>query len=255
MRGGDSFDYESIPAGYYDMVHGRGYGIQSFWHYSKFHSVEKIVRAKKVSSLLDFACGPGTFIGCYLPQVKCVGIDVAEVQIGYATEHYENTFHDFQVVGVTHDLLKLKQFDAVTLIEFIEHIPEEEGIELLSKLRDNLKSGAPLILTTPNYGSVWPIIEFLIDRFGKGPKYDQQHITKLRRGRLKSMLEKSGFRVESIVGIHGVAPFSAALSWKLAIVLRRLEGPLVRRTGLLLMAVAYPSSELSVLEENLNDEH
>jgi SAM-dependent methyltransferase len=53
-----------------------------------------------------------------------------------------------------HDYYSLEEiqetFDAVFLFEVIEHLPLEEGVQLLKKLYQLLNEGGRLILTTPN---------------------------------------------------------------------------------------------------------
>ena len=87
-RSSQEFDYESIPPGYYDLVHDRNYGMQSFWHQNKFHEVLSSFSFKQAHLNLDIACGPGTSLGQYSESKSRIGIDLARNQIESAKIRY-----------------------------------------------------------------------------------------------------------------------------------------------------------------------
>src|SRR5438034_9611194 len=78
----EPFDYESIPAGYYDEVFRRGQGAQSKWHHLKFQRVAREIEGYR--RVLDVGCGPGTLAGNFGAGHDWIGTDLSARQIAYA---------------------------------------------------------------------------------------------------------------------------------------------------------------------------
>ena len=79
------FWINQVTPGYYDQILIKGVkkksGIQSNWHNITFKKISKLITSK--SEHLDYACGPGTFIGNYLKS-NSIGVDISQQQIDYA---------------------------------------------------------------------------------------------------------------------------------------------------------------------------
>jgi len=243
MHKNQPFDYEEIPTGYYDLVHERNSGMQAYWHRIKFENVGSVVSDTPSIRLLDFACGPGTFLGNYMRQSQGLGVDLAARQIQYARDKYRLSNLTFETFSIQELTERSETYQVATCIEFIEHISEEEVTALLQGIRKLLDQNGTLVITTPNYRGPWPVLEWCIDRFANGQVYDQQHITHWNRKRIREVLSLNGFTVNQIKGMHGIAPFFAPFSWKLARMISRIEAPIVRYSGLLLLAVATKSED------------
>lgn len=79
------------------------------------------VRALAPDSLLDVGCGDGRFIGMIGPSVPVrKGVDLSEAAIGFARAFQPDVA--FEVIDAA---ALTEQFDVVTSIETLEHIPEE----------------------------------------------------------------------------------------------------------------------------------
>ena len=151
------FDYKAIEPGYYDKVFQNGSGIQSKWHHLKFSHVLR--RMDNYQSHLDIGCGPGTFIGLLDENKTSVGIDVAPGQIDYAKKKYGSYNHRFENMESVKELaFEKSSFDVVTLIEVIEHIPHADVFDLLKESHRVLRSDGRILMTTPNYKSLWPLV-------------------------------------------------------------------------------------------------
>ncbi len=233
-----TYDYDAIGPGYYDEVFRRNAGIQSKWHHLKFAHVRRQLPAG-CRRLLDIGCGPGTFIGTLPAAMDCTGTDLANPQIDYANSEYGTPAHRFVCVKEGALPFGDASFDAVTLIELIEHLPRAVIEPLLRDAMRVLKPGGKLVLTTPNYASLWPLLEKIVN--AKAPvTYEDQHISSFTPGRLRALLRGLGFDQVRAATFQGVAPFSAALGWKLADRLQIIENPLLRPgLGFLLLGTAF----------------
>lgn len=215
------YDYEGgVPPGFYDKVYERRIGVRFAWHDQKFAAVA--ARLGRTRRLLDIGCGPGTFIGNYAPGIEAIGTDLSPSQIAYANGKYASPIHQFTTRTVG-DLRRAgERFDTVTIIEVIEHIAEADAIDLLTEVRQVLADDGTLILTTPNYGSLWPVIEWGVNLVSK-VSYEEQHINRYRRGRLGAHLAKAGYRDVEVGTTVGLSPFAAAVGSTVAEGLNRLE--------------------------------
>jgi 2-polyprenyl-3-methyl-5-hydroxy-6-metoxy-1,4-benzoquinol methylase len=230
------YDYDkAIPAGFYDEIHQRKAGVRFFWHDLKFRAVA--VRLEGAGRVLDIGCGPGTFIGNYLGGVDCLGIDFSASQIDYANRRYGAAGHRFS----TQALAGLaERFDAITMIELIEHLPPAEARRLLAEARGLLSPDGRLVVTTPNYRSLWPLIEWGVNLVSR-VSYEQQHINKYGRGRLAAELAEAGYGEVTVGTVVGLAPFAAVLGLRPAQWLDAVERSIGHLgCGNLLIAVARP---------------
>ncbi len=227
-RSGRTFDYDAIPSGYYDGVFHRRRGVQSKWHHLKFDLVRREIPAG--STHLDIGCGPGTFIGTLADSVQSIGLDLAAPQIHYAREHYAAPNRRFEVMAPARVPAPDDSVDVVTMIELIEHLPPGETRALLAEARRVLRPGGRVIMTTPNYASLWPALEWVLNRRAK-VSYEDQHITHFTASRLKALLAAMKFNIEKVSSFQFAAPFVAALNWRLADVVTRIELPAVNFAG------------------------
>lgn len=227
-------DYNAIDAGYYDTVFQRMSGIQSKWHHLKF----KVLRNEMpsvYSSHLDIGCGPGTFIGTLDAEKESYGVDIAENQIHYAQDHYGTRVHRFECIEKGYLPFEKERFDVVTLIEVLEHVTNEERLVMLRESRRVLRPGGCIIVSTPNYHSMWPLFEMLVNRFGEITYWDQ-HITHYQRHRLKDAMLSVPLSDICIKAYQFLAPFTAIFGWKLADIVWKMEPDFfVSRLGLLLI--------------------
>jgi 2-polyprenyl-3-methyl-5-hydroxy-6-metoxy-1,4-benzoquinol methylase len=197
---------------------------QRFWHEAKFRLIERIAIPAKHERVLDAGCGSGTisqFLSLHAGDV--VGIDSNPSAISYATETFKAPNLHFRL-GQFDDLKDDKPFDRIYCIEVIEHLYEHQVAEVLSLFYELTSPGGQLFLTTPNYRSAWPLIEWILDRYSLVAKLDEaQHVTHFSKGKLATISERASWTIAEIGTFNGLAPFVAPFSYRLALGFEKWE--------------------------------
>jgi 2-polyprenyl-3-methyl-5-hydroxy-6-metoxy-1,4-benzoquinol methylase len=219
-----NFDYGGIPVGYYDRILHRGHPVRRLWHVSKFERVLDYLPTEEGGALLDIGCFAGTFLSL-VPRgrfVRQVGVDILPEQIAYANENYGSAFRKFIHVPTISDLSGIGEpFNCISLIEVIEHLSADELHTLFTRIEKLLVPGGRLVLTTPNYTSMWPLIELALNRVSE-VSYEEQHVTKFTYFNFEKKLASiypnllNKFVVDLKTTTHFVTPFLAAGSFELA---------------------------------------
>jgi SAM-dependent methyltransferase len=156
-----------------------------------------------------------------------MGVDILPEQVQFAQRRYGTDYRSFHVTPTVSHLSQViensqtKQFDVITIIEVIEHLQIKEIQSLLSECLRLLAPEGQLIITTPNYFSVWPALELMLKYFSD-VSYEEQHITRFNYFNFESKLYQTVPELESACQLeikttsHFISPFLAPLSWKLA---------------------------------------
>jgi 2-polyprenyl-3-methyl-5-hydroxy-6-metoxy-1,4-benzoquinol methylase len=197
---------------------------QRFWHEAKFRLIERVAMPGKHDRVLDAGCGSGTishFLSVHAGEV--IGIDSNPSAINFATATYKAPKLEFRL-GQFKALIGDKPFDKIYSIEVIEHLYDHQVADVLSLFHKLTTPGGQLFLTTPNYRSAWPLIEWLLDRFALVAKLDDaQHVTHFTKDKLAAACERAGWSVRHIGTFNGFAPFLAPISYRLALGLEEVE--------------------------------
>ena len=243
-----SFDYNAVAGDYqYRALHS-GHRMQRFWHAGKLTIVDQLIRPhlKAGSRLLEIGCGAGNL----LLQASVLGsypvaLDLARQSLTFVRSRLQearsgpdapNGFACTQAIG---ELLPLADgsFDCVLLSEVIEHL-ETPQVSIREAARV-LRSGGRLLVTTPNYRSLWPMMEWAVDLVNMAPKMaGEQHISRFHPASLRRILVESGLGIEYFGTIYILSPFLSLVSSEWAS--RQLAHELDRRSslGMILVAVA-----------------
>jgi 2-polyprenyl-3-methyl-5-hydroxy-6-metoxy-1,4-benzoquinol methylase len=220
-RRGDAID---IAGDYQARALRSNHAAQRFWHEAKFRLIERVAIPGKADRVLDAGCGSGTishFLSRYARDVT--GIDSNPSAISYARDVFKAPNLHFRL-GQFDDLKGDKPFDRIYCIEVIEHLYEHQVADVLGLFYKLINPGGQLFLTTPNYRSAWPLVEWLLDRFALVAKLQEaQHVTRFTKRTLATMCRHTGWRVQHIGTFNGVSPFIAPISRRLALGMEKLE--------------------------------
>src|SRR5436190_12142121 len=141
----------------------------------------------KGSKLLDAGANFGHFLKEAAPEFDAVGVELSPVAVDFSRKEFGVKNHAASVYALPEDLNG--PHDVVTMWDVIEHVPRPD--EALVRMREILKPGGLLFLSTPDAGSVvarlmrsrWHYIE------------PMQHIMLFNKKNLARLLDASGFDV------------------------------------------------------------
>ena len=101
------------------------------------------------------------------------------------------------------------------MIELIEHIDSKELKHLLKECSRVLKKNGKIYLSTPNYCSLWPLLEFFLNKISP-IDYKHEHINKFDKVKLRKLTIKNGFQVLELKSFILLSPFLAFFKFNFA---------------------------------------
>jgi SAM-dependent methyltransferase len=136
------------------------------------------------SDLLDFGCGFGHFLHLAHPHFRTVqGLELSKTQADFGRQQWNLDISSVDALKAGWD----GQHHVITAWEVLEHLPDPTAF--LRFCFDHLKPGGQLILSTPNWSSLF--------RHLLGSKWfyaiPSQHLTYFDKTTLEGLLKKVGF--------------------------------------------------------------
>lgn len=192
-----------IPPDYqYKAIRSRNF-VQSNWHHNKMFVINKLANFNKHMDVLDLGTGSGNFELNFASKVRSlVGVDYNDEAINFlrkkvAVKKIKNV--ETIVSDIRNLTLSKRKFDLVVLIDVIEHFNFNDVENIFRHFNNYLKPHGRVIIITPNYKSLWPIIEYLFDLLELAPKFrEHQHLSKLYSSNLQKLIEENGFEVRKL---------------------------------------------------------
>ena len=217
------YNYDEINYGFYDKIYHKKKGVRSAWHHIKFNLIKK--KINKNDFHLDIGCGSGTFIS-QLNNKLNIGIDISKKQIKYAKKKYGSKDKKFFSYNKKIPI-KLNIIDSVSLIELIEHLTDKEINNLMNQIHNILKRNGKVYITTPNYLSLWPVLELIVNKISN-VSYEHQHINKFNVINYKKIIDNKKFKIKACKSFMLLSPFLAIFSFNFSILFSKIESVLTK---------------------------
>ncbi len=127
-----------------------------WWFVGRRRIVENVVGAylldETQKTLVDVGCGTGGNIGAFQSKFKCIGLDISEHAIDFATRRFQNV--TFICGGLEKRIYPIiEKADMLLLLDVLEHI--EKDSQFLRDITTHMKPGAHLLVTVPSEMSLW----------------------------------------------------------------------------------------------------
>ena len=187
--------------------------VQREWHQEKLENtfLHLNLDGKKV---LDLACGSGGLtrkLKKISPSATIFAMDFNVKAISYAKTKESGMDGLKYLVGDAENIpFKDNFFDAVIGLDMLDHIPDYK--ECLREINRVLKKDGEVVLTVENRNSLWPIVEFIWDKFGQGRDYGHVHVAHFTPKTFIELIKNSSFSVKQFYTIHNLNTFFYLIS-------------------------------------------
>jgi 2-polyprenyl-3-methyl-5-hydroxy-6-metoxy-1,4-benzoquinol methylase len=243
-------DTVAIDGAYQHRARTSGFVVQRFWHFQKERVIRKFAPARAGERVIDIGCGSGV-VSDLLASLgaRTTGVDGNPEAIDYARRTFHRPGLDFRLGLVGQLEFEPESANKIYWLELLEHIHADQGRELLKTSFRLCRPGGRLIVTMPNYRGLWPLVEWTLDFLRvAAPLAVHQHVTRLSRESLRSLLVTTGWRLETLTTFSTFAPFLSVIRWSLAERFAELEDRLSFPFENILLAVARKPLEASLLQ-------
>jgi 2-polyprenyl-3-methyl-5-hydroxy-6-metoxy-1,4-benzoquinol methylase len=175
-------------------------------------AVLQLLQQAGARRVLDLGCGNGTFTARIVDAgYEVVGLDASPSGVGIASRLVPAaTFHEHSLENPLPAELR-GQFDAVTAVEVIEHLPMP-GV-LCARAREALRPGGRFILTTPYHGYVKNLALALAGQLDSHwqPGRDGGHIKFFSRATVTDVIRRQGFEVTRFLRVGRIPPLAKSM--------------------------------------------
>jgi len=189
-----------IPGDYqYRALRSKNY-LQASWHRNKLVALDRVVSFGNHDRVLDIGIGSGNFEFAFFNRVKTItGIDYHESAVNFARGKLKELRIknvQLRVADATSiSNLRAAQFERIVMVDVIEHISEENAKRVVAGIKKVLVPGGKAVIVTPNYGSVWAIVEKVMDMFKVVPTFSgEQHVCQYTDTKLVRVFEREGLK-------------------------------------------------------------
>ena len=168
--------------------------FQRFWHQRRMAMVENY--SKGISGkILDIGCADGYLTNCIAKATvptKIVGTDVLDGSLAYARKRYDSGLFSFVRADAQSLPFEDNYFDAVYLLEVIEHLEKPEMC--LHEIYRVMKNKGNMFVLVPSESICFKVIWWLWTQF-KGKVWKNTHLNIMSIEELRMTLKKIGLKV------------------------------------------------------------
>jgi ubiquinone/menaquinone biosynthesis C-methylase UbiE len=220
---------EHLKGDYQYSALNHGNRIQRFWHAKKLEKISHNVPDGLI--VLDAGCGSGnaSFYLCRKSK-KVIGIDsnyeaVRFCRVLSKKRGIKNV--QFVYCEIKKISLKDSSVDVIVCSEVIEHVPLDYMLDALREFHRVLKHDGILIITTPDYSSLYPLIEKVSDSLRITAPIECQHVEHYNCMRLMNTLDFAGYleHIETFMSVPSL--FAQFVSWDWALSRKERRGNLI----------------------------
>ena len=171
----DSADYDARAL---DSHHP----LQRYWQRKRLEIISSMLPSN--GHVLDIGCGSSQIMGILRSGI---GVDIRASKLRFSRRYglplvNADAFHLPFARG---------SFDCVLCSQMIEHVPRDDRV--FQEMARVLRPGGRLIIGTPDYATMWPLIERLY-KLAAPNAYADEHITRYTRETLGETVSRQGFR-------------------------------------------------------------
>ncbi|HZX33786.1 MAG TPA: class I SAM-dependent methyltransferase [archaeon] len=221
--------YMGVTGDYYERAHSSGHKSQVFFYETREDYLVDFMGLEGKEKIIDVGCGSGTFsraLAKKYPEAEITGVDVSERAISFAARKArEENIGNLGFISASISAIPVKSgsFDVAVVSHLIEHVENPERD--LKEINRILKHGGALILTTPNYLSLWPLAEMVFDRTMAEKNYSlgEQHISRFTASSIKKPVNNAGFAIEGLKTLYIFSLEASVLSRRLGEALFALD--------------------------------
>jgi SAM-dependent methyltransferase len=141
-----NFPYHYIPylthKNYPKIYRTLDWGYEYLYY---MYYISKRINELNPSNMLDVGCGDGRLYTLINNNIKYTGIDLSSSAINLANSMNPNgKFLNIDVENIS------SKYDLISLIEVLEHIPNNQISNLLNKILLRIKTGGYLVISVPS---------------------------------------------------------------------------------------------------------
>lgn len=219
-----------------------GNPLQRAWHKARLGALRHALELSPNDVLADIGCGSGISIEQIAPHVRRVyGVDSNESVVQFGRRHFENQ-KNVQIVHGTlsNTSIEPSSLTKIVCTEVLEHVYDNQVPEILAHWKSLLTPQGQIFLTVPNNLSIWPVLEWCVDRLALVPKLaGDQHVSKWDAFKMKRTLLGAGFTNVRTGSFNLVSPAAYVTgSDKVGEMATKLEVSYLKFAGPLLWATA-----------------
>ncbi|MGH7146283.1 MAG: class I SAM-dependent methyltransferase [Nitrospiraceae bacterium] len=177
--------------------------VDAIYEVKRLDTLKQLIPAGGRKKAVDIGSGPGVITRILAERGWVVtSIDTEPQNLVRAKAWADQTIH-----GDANSVLPPyppESFDLAVALEIIEHMPIEEGEQMLANIRRVLKPGGRLLLSTPNRYSLQGLKGYYweekIRRIGIWNAWDPTHIYIYSTPEIVRILRRQRFSIEHTVG-------------------------------------------------------